>query len=173
MNIGYGLTDAEFSKYSSVCPGGSQAVAPGSGGLCDPLTGAAPGDAVDVSDVRPVSHHPKHSITWGATYTFPYTDIGVLSFRLGGYYQTVVDFSGERNEHIASKPYHTLDARVQLAEVPLWSGDVMATFAIWGKNITDTQYKSNGIDLGALGWAFNNYGERATVGANIKLEWGS
>ena len=49
----------------------------------------------------------------------------------------------------------------------------MATFAIWGKNITDNEYVSNGIDLGALGWAFNNYGERATVGGNIKLEWGA
>ena len=77
------------------------------------------------------------------------------------------------NNVIASDPWHTLDIRVQLAEIPLFAGDVMATFAVWGKNITDEEYKSNGIDLGALGWAFNNYGERATAGAYIKLEWGA
>ncbi len=164
LGIGYGLTLAEFSKFEDTCPATS---------ISGPCLGNS-GALIDVSDVRPVTHHPNHSLRWDASYTFPPVfDFGVLSARIGGYYQSSVNYSAARNAFIQSQPYHILDARIQLAQVPLFRDSVDATFAIWGKNLTDAEYILNGIDLGVLGFASVAYGERLTFGGQIVLEWGA
>ena len=39
--------------------------------------------------------------------------------------------------------------------------------SLWGKNLTDEEYREYGIDFGSLGFAGNVYGEPRTYGLDL------
>ena len=58
-----------------------------------------------------------------------------------------------------------LDAQFRIDGIKL--GGVSAGLTFWGKNLTDKEYVSRGIDFGALGFGSVIYGDPMTFGATL------
>ena len=86
---------------------------------------------------------------------------------------SLLDFAGQpagRAACIEEDGYVTLDARIQLSDIPL--GERMrAKFAVFGRNILDEEYIVSGIDFGALGFGGARFGEPATFGVDVTFEY--
>ena len=63
-----------------------------------------------------------------------------------------------------------MNARATLADIPLADGRLRV--ALWGKNLTDKEYREFGIDFGLLGFAVNNYGVLRRAGIDIVYQFG-
>lgn len=106
------------------------------------------------------------SLVWGTG-----TQLGYLSARIDTTYTDAQEFS--------SSPFGNADertligARVGLADINLGNyGQLRA--AIWGRNLTDEEYKVYGQDLGSnqgLGYAGNSFGTPRTYGIDITYEY--
>lgn len=69
------------------------------------------------------------------------------------------------NESIPGAARSLLDARLTLADVSV--GAAKASFALWGRNLTDEEYRIHGIDFGSLGYAGNVWGEPRSYGIDL------
>ena len=70
---------------------------------------------------------------------------------------------------IAAPARGLLDARLTLSDMEL--AGARASISLWGKNITDKEYKAVGIDFGGLGFGGNVYGDPATWGVDLNLQF--
>ena len=138
--------------------------------IVDPVTN----DNVNVADSAHFTYSARETASTALQYNFPRYSIGQLSGRLEYSYRGKVYFQPTLvgtplNESIPGDSRSLLDARLTLAEVPL--GGVTASFALWGKNLTDEEYRIHGIDFGALGYAGNVYGEPRSYGLDINISF--
>jgi iron complex outermembrane receptor protein len=113
-------------------------------------------------------------VTWNAAaqYEFPPLDFGKLTARAEYSYRGKVYFfptliGTPLNEEIAGASRGLLDARLTLSDLSV--GGVNATLSVWGKNLTDKEYRIHGIDFGGLGYAGNIYGEPRSVGVDVNF----
>lgn len=138
--------------------------------IVDPQTD----DNVNVADSAHFTYSSRETASAALQYNLPRYSIGQLSGRLEYSYRGKVYFQPTLvgtplNESIPGGSRSLLDARLTLAEVPL--GGVTASFALWGKNLTDEEYRIHGIDFGALGYAGNVYGEPRSYGLDINISF--
>jgi iron complex outermembrane receptor protein len=61
------------------------------------------------------------------------------------------------------------DAQLKLDRIALGGGEMSVT--VWGKNLTDKDYVSRGIDFGQLGFGSTIYGEPRTYGVTAEIEF--
>ncbi|TDG11873.1 TonB-dependent receptor [Seongchinamella unica] len=111
-------------------------------------------------------HSGRLSVAWG-------TDTGL------GYVDARIDTTYTDAQNFSSSPYGNsedrtlIGARVGLSEIQLGDyGQLRA--AIWGRNLTDEEYKEYGQDLGSnqgLGYAGNSFGTPRTYGIDITYEY--
>ena len=149
LQLSYGYTDADFVEY------------------IDQRNGSpTQGDNIAGRAVMPYA--PEHSYTVGLDYQAQ-TPLGAL--------KASVDYSW-RDERYGTAfnddldgffldDYGLVNARVSLSEIPV--GDSQLEVAVWGRNLTDEEYKVHSISLGTYHAAY--FGEPETVGLDVTLRF--
>lgn len=137
--------------------------------LVDPATN----QIVNVADSAHFTYSAEETANAALQYDLPRYSIGQVSARVEYNYRSKVYFQPTTigtplNESIPSDGRGLLDARLALAQV---SGDATATIALWGRNLTNEEYRVHGIDFGALGYAGNVYGEPRSYGVDLSVSF--
>ncbi|HEU4430415.1 MAG TPA: TonB-dependent receptor, partial [Myxococcota bacterium] len=147
--------------------------------LRHPLTN----DFVDMSDGAKFGYRPDQTLAAAVTYTTqPVGSLGlVLSAGLDVRYTDdvfwhQVDFAPDGaainrfNDLIHADAYPLLNAHLTVSEIAL--GDRATLKAtVYGRNITDEEYITAGIDFGVSGFAGANFGEPASWGVDLTVEF--
>jgi iron complex outermembrane receptor protein len=127
-------------------------------------------NGVDVTDTAAFVNSPEHTINVAGAYSIP-TDYGVFTIAADGYWQDDEDYLLFDNEFIHASDYFVWNGRLQMAEIPMFSGYL--DLSLWGRNLFDRKYKTFGIDFGDLvGVAGNTFGKRRTFGFDVTWRWG-
>lgn len=147
-NFSYGMLDGDYDQFITY----------------NVVTGA-PNDITD-SAVFPYSPENKWSL--GLNYG---TELDIGSFSASADYSYVDDHFAFHNQPSADftriESYSVLNARISLKEI---AGSKFSA-SVWGKNITDEEYRINGVPMGDATGAFiggiNYYGDPATYGVEV------
>lgn len=130
----------------------------------------------DYSDIAKFSYSASTTLNAGAEYSFGHIGIGALSARLDYTYKSKVRFNilpgapfTPFDSKVIAPGYGLLDGRIMLGEVALGGGEAM--ISLWGKNLTNKEYRISGIDFGSLGFAVVNYGEPRSYGVDVKFRF--
>jgi len=151
LNINYGYLDAEYNEFVF-------------------FDGLGSGQNIDIADTALFQYAPEEKFSLGAEYVKP-MEMGVFSARLDWSYVDGFDVYPEpwnaANTRVNS--YHLLNARISVAEISIGSGEQSLDVALWGKNVTDEEYRVNGIptQTGAL----NYFGDPRTYGLDVSLNF--
>ncbi|HLU92009.1 MAG TPA: TonB-dependent receptor, partial [Pedomonas sp.] len=156
LNAAFGYVDRNFSELLAL----------------DPAT-----DTIrDYSDQAGFSYSASKTLTAGAEYTFGNVGAGVLSARVDYSYKGRVGFNvlpfapfAPFDDDIRAPAYGLWDARLMLSEVSLGGSEAVIT--LWGKNLTNKDYRVSGIDFGSLGYAISNYGEPRSYGLDVRVRF--
>jgi iron complex outermembrane receptor protein len=119
----------------------------------------------NVASQRKVPYAPSHTVTVGLTYTAPPTSTGVFSAHLDTFWTH--DFVGHPEPPYpdAEWAYAVANGRLQFIDIPLQNGSL--DVAVFGRNLFDRKYRTNGFSLGALGFAVDGYGDPRTFGLGL------
>jgi iron complex outermembrane receptor protein len=147
-NFSYGMLDGDYDQFVTYN-----------------VNTGAPNDITD-SAVFPYSPDNKWSL--GLNYV---TELEIGSFSASADYSSVDDHYAFHNQPAADltriKGYSVLNARISLKEI---AGSKFSA-SIWGRNITDEEYRINGVPMGDATGAFiggiNYYGDPVTYGAEL------
>lgn len=116
----------------------------------------------DLSDVKKMPYAPRNGSKVALNYQLP-VSYGQYSFYLDYQYQGKT-YSGPNN-NTDNDSYGIWNARVQLAELAVFSGDMK--LAVWGKNLDDEEYTMATSDLGAVS---SIYGTPRSYGVDVIWE---
>jgi len=147
IDITYGYLDAEFDEYLARNPATNQ--------------------LEDISGVTTVAQSPENSASIGVQYDFDPFSIGQLSMRLSAAYKDEFVFHPFNNQYDSADDRTLVDGRISLNDIPLGGSKGALRVSLWGKNLTDEEYRNWGIDFGALGFAGAVYGEPRTYGLDV------
>lgn len=149
-----GWIDTEYDEYLSF----------------DPVSG----EQVDVSDIFEFQFAPEWTYNLSLRYEGELADAGTLMARLDWAYVDNQYFVVNPSPIIEGDDYQLLDARIELRNV---LGSAF-TVSVWGKNITDEEYRTGGFDVATLGITgvdddmyANSWGSTRTWGADIRYDW--
>lgn len=146
LDLTYGYLDAEFDEYLAR----------------DPATDME----IDISDAATVTHAPKHTLAFGAQYDFEPFAFGVLSARLDVQYKDEFVFHAFQNQFDAADDRTMINGRLSLNEISLGDTSKLRV-SVWGKNLSDEEYRNWGIDFGSLGYAGAVFGEPRSYGIDV------
>lgn len=146
IDLTYGYLDAKYDKYKQRNP--------------------ATDEIVDISGRVSVPFAPKNTASLSAKYSFPRTRVGVFSFSMTAQYKDEFEFDPIQTLYVDSQARTLLGARLALAEIPLVDGGDLE-ISLWGKNLTDKEYRNMGTDFGGLGYAVASFGTPRTYGLDI------
>ncbi|OUS27330.1 TonB-dependent receptor [Gammaproteobacteria bacterium 45_16_T64] len=147
LNINYGYLDAKYDEFDYYDSGTNT--------------------TIDISDIALFQYAPEKTFSIGAEYNYAFSFAEIVA-RMDWSY--VDDFDvypepwNEKATHVRS--YHLLNARIALVNIALGSTSQSFEVAVWGKNLTDEEYRINGIPTGA-GSAVNYFGDPRTFGADV------
>lgn len=131
----------------------------------DPAVGAV----IDRSDVKDISYAPENTLNLAVDYTFLSAPWGELRGYLN--YSYVDDFvpytNPAQNATSMIDGRGLLNGRLTLAEVPL-SGTTLE-LALWGKNLTNEDYRLNTIPFGT--WTASYFGDPRTYGIQANIQF--
>ncbi len=154
VNFGLGLLESEYTELT----------------LSDTQTLNDPDDNVDLSGNELISA-PKVSGNISLDYDVLVTDAGFLSFNVNANYQGEQWYSAYNDkagyDKIKQDPYTLVNSRLT------WrSYDNSYSVALWGKNLTETEYDGYAINLQA-GFGFDYFQEGAprTYGLEMTYRW--
>lgn len=147
-NFGYGMLDSKYDKF-----------------VTNDIATGAPNDITDTA-VFPYSPENKWSL--GINYD---DELAIGNFTASANYSFVDDHYAFHNQPVADytriASYSVLNARISLNEI----AGTNFSASIWGKNITDEEYRINGIPMGDATGTFiggiNYYGDPVTFGAEL------
>ncbi len=147
----YGYLDAEYDEYTLLNPKTNQ--------------------LENIADVTTVSYVPENTWTAGVQYDFAPFAFGALSVRMDASYRDKVVNHPFVNQYDAADDYTLLNGRISLNDIPLGccAGNALRV-SLWGKNLTDEEYRNFGIDFGSLGFAINRWGMPRTYGLDVVYE---
>ncbi len=159
VNAGYGYVDPEYDEFISF----------------DNLTG----ELSDISDDRAFEFTPENSYNVSLNYTFPqFSENGTLHARLDWAGQSKVRFTPKisGNNDLAQQSYDLFNARLSYADIAM--GDGALTISLWGRNLTDEEYKIGGYEFDISGFGLgrvgaNQWGEPRTYGLDVSYRFGS
>ena len=126
----------------------------------------------DVSDRARLNNAPRSTANVSVDYDFPRFSFGALALHLNYNYSEAADAIAIKstgaapNSRLSSRGL--LDGRLALSDIEVGASSKLQV-ALWGMNLTDTEYYDNVIDFnsfraGTLGW-------RRTYGAEVILEF--
>ncbi|WP_246611045.1 TonB-dependent receptor [Aquisediminimonas profunda] len=101
---------------------------------------------------------PKLSFNTGASYEFSLADTISARFAVDGRYQSSAFKDALNDPIIATKGYWVWNARASVLRKGDWD------FSIWGKNLGDKRYVTQGVNQTVLGVGFRVYGAPRTYG---------
>ncbi|MDP5063040.1 MAG: TonB-dependent receptor [Haliea sp.] len=158
LSVAYSYVTGDFDQFPELC---------GTSGTC-----------VETKDAAKRGF-PDNQINASADYVFARTSFGDIR----GYVQ--VNWQDEWYEsalwtgNVSGQPViydHAImdertlvDARLSLESIKV--GDGMMSVALWGRNLTDDDYPTFGINFGALGLTTEEYGPPRTYGLDITYEY--
>ena len=144
----YGYLDAEFDEYLARNPATNQ--------------------LVDISDNTTVAQAPENTASLGVQYDFEPFSFGALSARMDVSYKDEFVFHPFQNLYDSADDRTLVNGRLSLNEIKMGCCEKGALrVSLWGKNLTDEEYRNWGIDFGSLGWAGDVYGEPRTYGLDV------
>ena len=124
---------------------------------------------VDMADSARPSFAPRHTGSASVEYQFEPWSFGTLSARLDLSHTSPYSFDPFSYQYTTAGERTLLDARIALSEIPLGGGTLVA--ALWGKNLTDKEYREFGTDFGALGFAVNTWGDPRSYGLDLNFTY--
>ena len=186
LNMNYGWIDPKYKSYRVIDNNGTTADTDGPGGPFDPT---ADDFTVDLADEAEFGYRPDQTLSAGIEYsTQPLGSLAwVLSARLDVRWTDQLEWSPLDDERptdilnpgisftayrdvLIQKPYTLLDARLTISEIAI-NDRAKLRASVYGKNITDEEYLMSGIDFGGLGFAGGIFGEPATWGIDVTLDY--
>ncbi|MFN8628531.1 MAG: TonB-dependent receptor [Candidatus Binatia bacterium] len=129
----------------------------------DPSTGQPIKE--NVASQRQVPYAPSNTFSIGLTYTAPPTTTGVFSAHVDTFWTDNFLGHAEPPWPDAQWAYAVVNGRLQFIDIPLQKGSL--DVAVFGKNLFDRKYRTNGFSLGSLGWAVDAYGDPRTFGVGL------
>lgn len=160
VGVTYSYVTGDFEKFPELCGTGESPV------------------CVDTTDAAKRSA-PGNQFSVSADYVLARTELG----NVRGYVQA--NWQDEWNEsalwtavvngqpviydHIGMDERTIVNARLSLEDVKAGPGNL--TFTLWGKNLTDDDHPTFGINLGGLGPITQVYGEPRTYGLDVTYEY--
>lgn len=152
VNFNYGMLDTEYDEFITY----------------DVVTGAPN----DVTDIAEFPYSPKNKWSLGFNYA---SEIEFGDFSASLDYSYVDDHFVFHNQPSADftrvSNYSVLNARVSLNEI----AGSQFSLSIWGKNITDEEYRINGIPVanavGTFIGGINYYGDPLTYGVELSYQF--
>lgn len=146
VDLTYGYLDAKYDEYNQRNP--------------------ATDMIEDISERVTVPFAPKNTGSLTAQYSFPKTKPGVFSLSMTAQYKGKFEFDPVQTFYVNSQARTLLSARLALTEIPFKDGDNL-NIALWGKNLTDKEYRNMGTDFGGLGYAVASFGTPRTYGLDV------
>ena len=138
-----------------------------------------PQTCLDTTDAAKRGSAPGNQLTASADYVFARTSFGDIRGYLQASWQDEWYESALWTGNYAGEPFiydhqimdeRTLvNARFSLENVKV--GDGLLTFALWGKNLTNDDYPTFGINFGGLGIITEQYGPPRTYGLDVTYEY--
>ena len=145
LNASYGYLDAEFDEYLQRNPATNQ--------------------LENIADITQVGYSPENTWNAGIQYDFGEMAFGQLSIRADVSYFDEIVFHPYQNEYTPADDWTLVGARASLNDISLGDGNLR--ISIWGKNLTDEEYRVFGIDFGALGFSNAQFGTPRTYGIDF------
>lgn len=154
LNASFGHTDREYDTFTVLDPASNM--------------------FVDIAGEAQFSYTAKTTVTAGAEYSFGNVLSGELSARVDYSYRSRIVFNviprfSPFDAAIASPAVGLFDARLSLSGLAIAGRE--SSIALWGRNLSDKEYRVSGIDFGALGFATNTYSEGRTYGVDLKIQF--
>ena len=146
LNASYGYLDAEYDEYVQRNP--------------------ATNELEDISGITEVAYAPENTWTVGAQYDFDPFSFGQLSMRADVSYFDEIVFHPYQNDHTPTDDRTLLDGRISLNDIGAGEGGSFRV-SVWGKNLTDEEYRLFGIDFGTLGFSNAVFGAPRTYGVDV------
>jgi iron complex outermembrane receptor protein len=154
LNVSYGYLDSDIDEY---------------------LFTNSQGITADLADEASMSLAPENSASIGLEYRFAETAVGApvlsvdWSYKDEFHFTSISTAANGAHETIKADDYSLLNARFMWDDLPL--GEGRGRILLWGKNLTDEEYRVAGIDFGGLGFAGNVYGEPKSYGIDLIYEF--
>ncbi|WP_332768141.1 TonB-dependent receptor [Phenylobacterium sp.] len=109
---------------------------------------------------------PALTFNGSAQYDIDLSEAWSLSLQGGAHYSDEVFKDALNDPLLHQENYWTFDGRVALIST---AHDLEIT--VWGKNLTDDQHLTQGINLAALGYGNRNYNAPRTYGVTLAKRW--
>ena len=114
---------------------------------------------------------PKNTGSLGIQYDFEPLSFGQISARIDVSYKDEMVFHPYQNLYDSAEDRTLVDARISLNDIPLGDDKGNLRVSLWGKNLTDEEYRSWGIDFGALGFAGDTFGDPLSYGLDVVYQY--
>lgn len=149
LSANYGYLDVEYKEFKEF----------------DPVIGAV----VDKSGEKDIQYAPENTLNLSLDYTFARGHWGELRGYMN--YSYVDDYvpyvNPSQNASSAIDSRGLLNARLTLAEIPL--SNATLELALWGKNLTDEEYRLNTVPFGT--WTASYFGDPRTYGVQANISF--
>tara|TARA_R110002049_G_scaffold49267_3_gene141152 strand:- start:3252 stop:5612 length:2361 start_codon:yes stop_codon:yes gene_type:complete len=160
LNLSYGWLDPQYDEYEFFDPTGQ---------FC-----GAPETSCDVSDRGVFPNTSEQNASFGAEYEFAPLSYGIWSARLDlvwndGYSFGTIEISDP--SRIETDSYTLLNGRISLEDIDVFGTGTMK-LSLWGKNLTDEEYRTNSIGaFESLGFTTTVYNEPRSWGLDLSYEF--
>ena len=142
LGVNYGYLDSEYDKFIEL--------------------------GVDVKDDKDFPYAPENTASVSLDWAIGQWSWGALDLRADWIYNDdyVPYTNPSQNATSQIDSYELVNANLTLSEVQL-GPDMTMQFSLWGKNLTDEEYRQNTIPFGF--WTISYYGEPRTYGFDARL----
>ena len=159
LSFNYGYTDAEYQEFITQRLNPLTAM-PEPSPNADPATGNE-----DISSFATVGRSPEYNGSVILSYDFQPFSFGQLNLRVEGSYQDEMVFHPQLNLFDSTDEQTLVHARATLHDIEVLGGRL--SLALWGRNLTDEEYREWGIDFGTLGFAIDSFKEKRSYGLDL------
>ncbi|WP_273240166.1 MULTISPECIES: TonB-dependent receptor [Hyphomonas] len=130
-------------------------------GLLSSEMGAFEATAGRIPEGNQMPDAPELTLNLGTAYTADLTDQLSLRFSIDGRYQSETFRDALNDPLLHSDGYWVTNARVSLYDEGNWE------LSVWGKNIADEEYVTQGVNQLGFGYGFRVYGAPQTYGVSV------
>lgn len=142
VNVNYGYLDGDYDKFEAY--------------------------GFDIKDSAKFPYTPEEKISLGIEYQAG-LGFAQLSARLDWTYTSefFVYHDAASANLTKVEQYDVVNARVTLSDMGVGAGGNSVKVALWARNLTDEEYRLNGIPFTTSGYAVNYYGDPRTYGVDV------
>ncbi|GAB3103698.1 TonB-dependent receptor [Aestuariicella hydrocarbonica] len=150
LNLSYGYLDPEYKEFLEIDP--------------------ASGQMADFKNQRDFPYAGRNTASLGIDYTVGSYDWGTILAHVDWSYQDdfVPYVDPALNTAGQIKSYDLINARLSLTDIDVGNGQAIQV-ALWGKNLTDQDYRQNTIPFGL--WTTSYFGDPRTYGLDVRYDF--